>query len=336
MGRVDERAHFFVNDELGGLCRADLTRASATGERVAAFVAELDHADLFAHAVLGDHLAGRARGLFDVVRRTGRRIVEHDFLGGATADRVGQLVQQFVAGDRVLVFCRHDHGVAESLAARQDGDLRDRVRVVHRRSDQRVPAFVVGGDHALFVVHQAGALLRTGDHTVNGFVHDRVVDDGLVRTRCEKCGFVHDVCKVSTGETGRALGNGVQVDFISQGLALRVDLEDVRAALHVGYFYRDLTVEAARTQQGRIKHVGPVGGRHEDDVLRGVEAVHFDQQLVERLFAFVVSAAHAGAALTADRVDFVNEDDARRIVLRLLEKVAHTAGADAHVHFDEV
>ena len=43
-----------------------------------------------------------------------------------------------------------------------------------------------------------------------------------------------------------------------------------------------------------------------------------------------------GAAMTADRVDFVDEDDARRVLLGLLEHVAHAAGAHAHEHLDEV
>src|SRR3546814_2502138 len=40
--------------------------------------------------------------------------------------------------------------------------------------------------------------------------------------------------------------------------------------------------------------------------------------------------------MTADGVDFVDEDDAGRILLRLFEHVAHTRCADADEHFDEV
>ena len=68
----------------------------------------------------------------------------------------------------------------------------------------------------------------------------------------------------------------------------------------------------------------------------GLEAVHLDQHLVQRLLALVVAAAEAGAALAADRVDFVDEDDAGRVLLRLLEHVAHARRADADEHLDEV
>ena len=49
-----------------------------------------------------------------------------------------------------------------------------------------------------------------------------------------------------------------------------------------------------------------------------VEAVHLDEQLVQRLLAFVVTAAEPGAAVATDRVDLVDEHDRRRRVLRLL------------------
>ena len=85
-----------------------------------------------------------------------------------------------------------------------------------------------------------------------------------------------------------------------------------------------------------IEDVGPVGGRDQDDVVLELEAVHLDQQLVERLLALVVTAAQAGAAMAADGVDLVHEDDARRVLLGLLEQVAHARGADADEHLDEV
>ena len=54
-----------------------------------------------------------------------------------------------------------------------------------------------------------------------------------------------------------------------------------------------------------------------------LEAVHLDEQLVERLLALVVAPTQAGAAMAADRVDLVHEDDARRRLLGLLEEIAH-------------
>ena len=90
------------------------------------------------------------------------------------------------------------------------------------------------------------------------------------------------------------------------------------------------------TQQRRIEHVGTIGGGDEDDAFVRFEAVHLDEQLVQRLLALVVAAAEAGAAVTADRVDLVDEDDAGRVLLALLEQVADARRADADEHLDEV
>ena len=47
-------------------------------------------------------------------------------------------------------------------------------------------------------------------------------------------------------------------------------------------------------------------------------------------------AAEAGAAVTADRVDLVDEDDGGGIFLRLLKEVADAGRADADEHLDKV
>jgi len=101
------------------------------------------------------------------------------------------------------------------------------------------------------------------------------------------------------------------------------------ATAHVGQRHHHLAIEATRTQQRRIEHVGAIGRRDDDDAFVAFEAVHLDQQLVESLLAFVMTAAQARATMTADRVDFVDEDDAGRVFLGLLEHVTHTRCADA-------
>ena len=150
-------------------------------------------------------------------------------------------------------------------------------------------------------------------------------------------GLVDQAGQVGAGEAGGLGGQGVEVDLAgASGLPLAWTAEDGLAALAVGTVDDDLPVEAARAQQRRVEDVGPVGGRHDDDALVGLEAVHLDQQLVEGLLALVVTAAQAGAAMTADGVDLVDEDDAGLVLLGLVEQVAHAAGADAHEHLDEV
>ncbi len=147
---------------------------------------------------------------------------------------------------------------------------------------------------------------------------------------------VDEVHQVGAGETGRAAGDGLEVDIRRQRHLADVNLEDLFAADDIRIRHHHLAVETARAQQRGIEHVRPVGRGDQDHALVGFKAVHLDQQLVQGLLALVIAAAEAGAAMAADRVDFVDEDDAGRILLGLFEHVTHTRGADADEHFDEV
>ena len=126
------------------------------------------------------------------------------------------------------------------------------------------------------------------------------------------------------------------VDVLADRDLAHVDVQDLLAAADVGQLHIDLAVETARTQQGGVQDVRPVGGRDHDHAQVGLEAVHLDQHLVQGLLALVVAAAQAGATLAADGVDFIDEDDARRVLLGVLEHVAHAGRAHADEHFDEV
>ena len=195
---------------------------------------------------------------------------------------------------------------------------------------------MVGGDEAFAVVHQAGAFLRSRDHPVDGLVELRLPDLVQVQARGQEGGLVQDVGQVGAGETGGAAGHGIEVDVPGEGFADGVHLEDVGTAGQVGCLDGDLAVKTARAQQRRVEHVGAVRRGDQDHPAAHVEPVHLDQQLVEGLFAFVVAAAHAGAAVAADGVDLVDEDDGGRGLLGLLEQVADPAGADTDEHLDEI
>ena len=103
-----------------------------------------------------------------------------------------------------------------------------------------------------------------------------------------------------------------------------MDVQNRLAAADVGIVDRDLPVKAAGAEQGGVENVRAVGRRHDNDIAAArAEAVHLDEQLVERLFALVMAAAETRAALSADRVDLVDEDDAGGMAARRLKQVAH-------------
>src|ERR1700724_2730032 len=73
-------------------------------------------------------------------------------------------------------------------------------------------------------------------------------------------------------------------------------------------FIRSAPEKPGVPQQRRVEHVRPVGGGNQNDAFIGLEAIHLDEQLVQRLLAFVVAAAKASATVAADGVDLIDED----------------------------
>ena len=97
-----------------------------------------------------------------------------------------------------------------------------------------------------------------------------------------------------------------------------------------------LAVETARAQQCGIQHIGPVGCGDQDHAFVCFEAIHFHKQLVQGLLALVIAATQAGAAMAADRVNFIDENDAGCVFLALFEHIPDTACADTNEHLDEI
>ncbi len=158
----------------------------------------------------------------------------------------------------------------------------------------------------------------------------------LLRARGEERRLVDEVGQIRAGEARRSARDDLGLDVGGERHLAHVHQQDLLAAADVRQRHDHLAVEAARTHQRRVEHVGTVGGGDDDDARVALEAVHLHQQLIERLLALVVAAAQARAALAADGVDFVDEHDAGRVLFRLLEHVAHARRADADEHLDEV
>ena len=115
-----------------------------------------------------------------------------------------------------------------------------------------------------------------------------------------------------------------------------MDAQDRLATRAVGEGDGDLPVEFARSQQGRVQNVRPIGRGDDDDARLVVEPIHLDEELVERLFALVVATTEARASLPSDRIDLVDEDDRRSRGLCLGEQVADATCADPHEQFHEL
>src|SRR5262249_45105549 len=138
-----------------------------------------------------------------------------------------------------------------------------------------------------------------------------------------ECGFIDHVRQLGAGEARCAAGQDRQIHIVRQGNLAGMDGENLFASATVRQRNHYAAIEASRAQQGGIKNVRTVGGCYQDHAFVRFKAVHLNQQLVESLLAFIVSAAQTGSAVAADSVNLIDKDDAGRILLTLLKKVAN-------------
>ena len=333
---LDDAADLGVDFD-GGLLGIVLGLRDVAAEEDLIFLfSERHRPEALAHPPFADHTARQVGRFFEVVAGAGGRVAEHQFFRHPTAEHDGEALENIVFREGVPVIDGQLLGDAQRHAARDDGDLVDRVRPGRQPGDQRVAGFVVGRVAAFGDAQDHAAPLRAHQHLVLGQLEVGHLDFFFVLAGGEQRGLVDQILQVGARQSGRAARQPRDVDVVVHGDFAGVDAQDFLASAHVGRRDHDPPVETAGAQQGRVQDVGPVGRRDQDHALVRLETVHLDEQLVERLFAFVVAAAQPGAAMPADRVDLVDEDDARRLLLALDEEVAHPRRADADEHLDEI
>ncbi len=307
-------------------------------KHVALVIGIIDRADFVRQTKPGHHRAGKTCCLLDVRSGPGGHIVvaEFQFFCDAPAHHDGKTRGHFEPRHRHLVVLGQLHDHAERAATRNDGRLVDRIGGGNLHGHDRMAGLMPGREFLFLVGHHHGASLRAHHHLVLG-VLELTHRDNALAPACRKQGrFIDEVGEVCARKARCAACDRARIDILGQRHVAHVDLEDLLAPDNVRIAHHDLTVEPAWTQQSGVKNVGPVGRRDDDHAFIGFEPVHLDQQLVQRLLALVIAAAKSGAARTANRVDFIDEDDTWRRALGLLEHVAHTAGAHADKHLDKV
>ncbi len=336
IGAVDDGLDLVV-DLRGGLFRVAARLAHRLAdEHLVVAALKGDGAEAVAHAVGRDHAARDVRGALDVVRRAGGNVAEHQLLRRAPAEERDDLLLHVALGLIGAVLVRQRDGHAARASARDDGDAVDRLVRGQRVHHDGVPRLVIGGQLPLVLGHDAAALFGAGEDLDLRLLEVRHGDELVAAARAQQRRLVGKIFEIRAGEARRALRDLGEVHVLGERLVGGVDLQNVLAPLDVGIADVDLAVEAAGAQQRGIENVRAVGRRENDHALVRAEAVHLHKELVERLLALVVAAAEAGAALTADRVDLVDENDAGSGLLGLLKEVAHAARADADVHLHKV
>ena len=257
-------------------------------------------------------------------------------LGGPAPEHHRELRLELAAAGHEPVLGRQAHRDAQRLTTGDDRDLVHRVGVGQQGASYRVPGLVVGRYLLLLVGDQARLALGSGYDPVHGLFHLGHVDLVLVVPGGQQRSLVHEVGEVGAGEPWGSPGERPDLYVLPERLAPGVDAQDLLAARQVRPVDHDLPVEPSWPEERRVEDVGAVGRGEHDDAALGVEAVHLDEELVEGLLPLVVPAAEACTALPTDGVDLVHKDDARRVLLGLLEEVPDAARADSDEHLDKV
>ena len=183
----------------------------------------------------------------------------------------------------------------------------------------------VEGDGVLFVFcDDLGALLQPANDAVHGIQKVLVGHKLAVFPRCKQSRLVAHVGDVGTAEPWRLFRKEVDVHGVVRLDGPQVNVKNCLALIHVWHVHVNLAVKAPGAHQGLVEDVGPVGRRQNDDAAVGAKPVHLRQQLIQRVFAFVVGTeVGVLAASPANGIDLVDENDGWRLFLGLLEKVAN-------------
>ena len=184
-------------------------------------------------------------------------------------------------------------------------------------------------------VDQAVLFFQTADDPLHGLLEFRHPHLGLVPADGEERGLVDEVRQIRPHHARCHVGKGLQIEIGDRLDFLYVDPEDLLAPEFVRPIDEDVAVETARPEERRVKDLRPVRRGHEDHPDFRVEAVHLDQELVQRLLAFVVSAHGAETAGLPQGVELVDEDDAGGLLLGLDEEVPDAGRPEAYKHLDE-
>jgi len=221
----------------------------------------------FAHAPVADHVTGDIGGALDVVAGAGGEVAEENLLRSAATHQHAELCLEEFLRVGVLVVDGQLHRDAQGHAARDDGDLVDGIGARGHGGDHGVAGLMVGGVPFLFLGEDHGLALDAHQDLVLGHLeivhgHTLAALAGGPQRR-----FVHQIGQVGAGEARRAAGDDGEFHVFRKGHLARVHAEDFLAALPVGARDHHAAVEAAGAQQGRVEHVGTIGGGDEDDAL---------------------------------------------------------------------
>ena len=93
------------------------------------------------------------------------------------------------------------------------------------------------------------------------------------------------------------------------------------------------SVKSSRSKQSRIQNIRAVGCCQNNNIGLAIKAIHFHQNLVQSLLAFIMTATHTRATLTTHGINLINKDNAWSIFLSLRKQISHSTSTNTNKHF---
>ena len=192
---------------------------------------------------------------------------------------------------------------------------------------------MIGDDLLLLRRDDSPFLLFTGDNGLHTLLDILRRHGFLTETDGTEGSLVDDIGDIGATGTGGGTAYGIHINVGMLDMT-EMNLKDGLTTFEVREFHDDTTVETTRTQQGLIQTLGSVRGGKDDDTLRGIEAIHLREQLVQRLFTLII--AHGRVTALADGINLIYEDDTRCLLRSLTEEVTDFRGTHTDKHLYEL
>ena len=179
--------------------------------------------------------------------------------------------------------------------------------------------FMIGRQFPFPIADDFALAFRSGHHPFTGFLKFRHLDALLVAPGGQQSGLIYEIAQVCSRESRCPAGQHIQVNFFSNRLAFRMNLQDFLPSAHIRTINSYLPIKSSGTQQSWIENIRPIGSGNDNNALIDTKTVHLHKKLVEGLFPLVMSAAEAGAALAANGINLIDEHDTGSVLFGLLK-----------------
>ena len=237
---------------------------------------------------------------------------------------------------RIFVVCGELHGEAQCTSARNYSYLVQRVCVIEQPGDECVSSFMIGGDFLFFGADNHGASFCAHHYFVFCLLQQFKVNFFSACPCGHQCGFINKVFKICSGKSRGPTGKHIQVHLGGHFGFFCVYLKYFLSSTDIRDGDNNLTVKTSRPEQGRVKDIWSVGGRHDDDTVIGFKTIHLNQELVQSLFSLIMTSAKTGTAMTSDRIYLINKDNTGGALFPLGKHIPDTGGTDTYEHFNKV